>query len=423
MGESDLESFGNKDEKHLDDVIDETGEHAMKTGDHNAERTAVALSDDDTNRNIPNKNDDDEEEVPMTFPQRLMEILSNDEHSEIISWLPHGRGFMIYQKKRFATEVMPKYFKKSKFTSFTRKLNRWNFTRITRGCETGAYYHECFQRGNLRLCMQMCCQNSKNIPMTGFGIPGVSAPLPAPRVVGDAMSRLCLGPQTLSGASMRDLSSVAPSMGILQNQLGSLQSSGINQPIGLAGGDENIRKLRQLEHQRDLLLAQQEQDLQQQEQQQFQQKQLQQQQQLAALGLNNQQPSLLGNSTSNSSAPDVGLGALQQSNTTAYLAMLMAQEKVQAQLSAVGGNTGSIDSIDVQRQQLKLLQAQQQQLENYSQQLRLLQAQAALQQQNPSCVDGQANGLGPLLQHAVGQNSSTSDAEDRSKKGRYSAAA
>ena len=56
----------------------------------------------------------------------MMEILSNEKLSDIITWLPHGRGFVILQKKRFANEVMPKYFnKKSKFTSFTRKLNRW----------------------------------------------------------------------------------------------------------------------------------------------------------------------------------------------------------------------------------------------------------------------------------------------------------
>jgi len=55
-----------------------------------------------------------------------MEILSQEKLSDIITWLPHGRGFVILQKKRFANEVMPKYFnKKSKFTSFTRKLNRW----------------------------------------------------------------------------------------------------------------------------------------------------------------------------------------------------------------------------------------------------------------------------------------------------------
>lgn len=105
-----------------------------------------------------------DEDVPMTFPQRLMEILSNDEHSEIISWLPHGKGFIIYQKKKFAASILPRYFKQSKFTSFTRKLNRWGFTRITRGPETGAYYHKYFVKGNSRLCMQMCCQSVKPTP-------------------------------------------------------------------------------------------------------------------------------------------------------------------------------------------------------------------------------------------------------------------
>jgi HSF-type DNA-binding len=60
---------------------------------------------------------------------QMMEILSNEKFSDIITWLPHGRGFVILQKKRFANEIMPKFFnKKSKFTSFTRKLNRWYVT-------------------------------------------------------------------------------------------------------------------------------------------------------------------------------------------------------------------------------------------------------------------------------------------------------
>jgi hypothetical protein len=91
----------------------------------------------------------------------LIEILGKEELSDIISWLPHGKGFFIYKKKRFALEVLPKYWKQAKFTSFTRKLNRWGYTRVTRGPETGAYYHKLFQRGNLRLCLQMSCQPTK----------------------------------------------------------------------------------------------------------------------------------------------------------------------------------------------------------------------------------------------------------------------
>lgn len=33
---------------------------------------------------------------------QLMDILSDEAHSEIISWLPHGTGFMIHKKKTFA---------------------------------------------------------------------------------------------------------------------------------------------------------------------------------------------------------------------------------------------------------------------------------------------------------------------------------
>lgn len=82
------------------------------------------------------------EEVPVTFPQKLMAVLDNDQLSDIITWLPHGKGFIILQKKKFAAEVMPIYFKHSKFTSFTRKLNRWGFTRVPRGTEAGSYYHK-----------------------------------------------------------------------------------------------------------------------------------------------------------------------------------------------------------------------------------------------------------------------------------------
>jgi len=104
---------------------------------------------------------DKEDEVPLSFPQKLMEILGSDEAADIISWLPHGKGFLIYKKKKFATDILPKFFKQSKYTSFTRKLNRWGFIRVTRGPETGAYYHKLFQRGDFLLCMQMCCQTTK----------------------------------------------------------------------------------------------------------------------------------------------------------------------------------------------------------------------------------------------------------------------
>jgi len=92
--------------------------------------------------------------------RQLMEILDNDDHSDIIAWLPHGRGFVIYRKKAFEQKILPRYFnKQSKYSSFTRKLNRWGFCRVTRGPESGAYYHQYFRKGGHRLVMQMSCQN------------------------------------------------------------------------------------------------------------------------------------------------------------------------------------------------------------------------------------------------------------------------
>lgn len=126
-----------------------------------------------------------------------MGILSNPDHEPIVSWLPHGNGFMIHKKKEFAEEILPKYWKASKFTSFvriidsrsmapllcsmkrtnlthnvrfssslslsqTRKLNRWGFSRAPRGPETGAYFHKLFRRDKPELCLQMTSNSGNN---------------------------------------------------------------------------------------------------------------------------------------------------------------------------------------------------------------------------------------------------------------------
>lgn len=38
-----------------------------------------------------------------------------------VSWLPDGKAFVIYDIKEFTNDVIPKFFKASKFCSFTRK--------------------------------------------------------------------------------------------------------------------------------------------------------------------------------------------------------------------------------------------------------------------------------------------------------------
>jgi HSF-type DNA-binding len=87
-------------------------------------------------KNHGGKGGNDEDDDSKIFPQRLMEILSDEENQCAIGWLPHGRAFVIKSRKLFSELVMPKYFsRKAKYSSFTRKLNRWNFIRVSSGAE------------------------------------------------------------------------------------------------------------------------------------------------------------------------------------------------------------------------------------------------------------------------------------------------
>jgi len=86
-----------------------------------------------------------------------MEMLDTEEEdiSHIVSWLPHGRGFTIHDKKRFAAEVLPRHFKVAKFTSFTRRMNRWQFTLQKAAGRQSNYFHPQFIRGDLESCLKM----------------------------------------------------------------------------------------------------------------------------------------------------------------------------------------------------------------------------------------------------------------------------
>ena len=61
-----------------------------------------------------------------TFPQKVMDVLSDRNVSDIITWLPHGHSFVVLQPDLLVEVVLPKHnFPAAKYTSFTRRLNRW----------------------------------------------------------------------------------------------------------------------------------------------------------------------------------------------------------------------------------------------------------------------------------------------------------
>lgn len=86
------------------------------------------------------------------FPLKLHMILESVENGDsrlknAISWLPHGRAFHIRNNDLFTNEVLHKYFKNCKISSFYRQVNLYGFVRLSAGLDTGAYYHENFLRG------------------------------------------------------------------------------------------------------------------------------------------------------------------------------------------------------------------------------------------------------------------------------------
>ena len=58
-----------------------------------------------------------------------MIVLSIDEFAPIISWDAHGLSFTIHDADRLSKEVLPKFFKGTKYSSFLRKLYRWGFAK------------------------------------------------------------------------------------------------------------------------------------------------------------------------------------------------------------------------------------------------------------------------------------------------------
>ena len=54
---------------------------------------------------------------------------SSSDENPIISWLPHGQGFIINNKQSFEQNVLPSFLPNTKYASFTRRLKRWKFVR------------------------------------------------------------------------------------------------------------------------------------------------------------------------------------------------------------------------------------------------------------------------------------------------------
>lgn len=96
-----------------------------------------------------------EQQVPgVSFPTKLFVMLNKAEqggYSDIISFLPSGESFKIHKPILFAQEIMPKFFKTRRYTSFQKQLSLYGFKKIRDGPDVGAIGHEYLRRDDQML--------------------------------------------------------------------------------------------------------------------------------------------------------------------------------------------------------------------------------------------------------------------------------
>eukprot|EP00535_Pseudo-nitzschia_heimii_P005853 CAMPEP_0197174734 /NCGR_PEP_ID=MMETSP1423-20130617/1130_1 /TAXON_ID=476441 /ORGANISM="Pseudo-nitzschia heimii, Strain UNC1101" /LENGTH=336 /DNA_ID=CAMNT_0042623697 /DNA_START=144 /DNA_END=1154 /DNA_ORIENTATION=- len=106
----------------------------------------------------------------LPFAWKLYEMLEtvhkNKVDTDVVSWVDNGEAFKVHDLKRFVDEIVPIYFKQSKYKSFQRQLYFYGFTRETssagKNCHTpGSYRHPKFVRGKKTLCLSMAPKKTK----------------------------------------------------------------------------------------------------------------------------------------------------------------------------------------------------------------------------------------------------------------------
>lgn len=102
-------------------------------------------------------------DAALTFPEKLMNMMQyadnfKDDENYCIAWIPDGKSFVVRNPDTFTRQVLPKFFKATKFQSFTRKLYRWGFRQVNRGIgpdDPIIFGNEHFQRDDEELMVKM----------------------------------------------------------------------------------------------------------------------------------------------------------------------------------------------------------------------------------------------------------------------------
>ena len=91
-----------------------------------------------------------------SFPEVLMSILDREDTKHAICWASDGNSFTIQCPNTFTLQVLPRHFKPTEFSTFTRRLYWWGFKKTaTRSSEKHSFHHELFKRGDYEMCRKI----------------------------------------------------------------------------------------------------------------------------------------------------------------------------------------------------------------------------------------------------------------------------
>jgi HSF-type DNA-binding len=74
--------------------------------------------------------------------------------SDVISFVDKN-AFRVHKPELFFREIVPRYFRHSRLSSFKRQLNLYGFVLVNKGIAQGGYCHELFRKDEPALCRKI----------------------------------------------------------------------------------------------------------------------------------------------------------------------------------------------------------------------------------------------------------------------------